>query len=106
MKTAFATLVIVVALITGYDARAEEYSGACVWPTVNPRAILVYETPAPIQGSGKYNALAYLPYKAEIRSGHYIALWSVPETLNDSSQFLGWVDQSEFEVQHPRNCTF
>ena len=106
MKKSFAALMIIGALIADHDARSEEYSGACVWPSVNPRAIRVYDTPIASQGAGRTGALAYLPYQVQMRTGRYIALWSVPETLSDSSQFLGWVDQSQFEVQHPRNCTF
>lgn len=106
MKLAFAALMIIGALIAGHHAHADEKAGACVWPSINPKAIRVYDMPIADQMAGRTGVLAYLPYRAEMRTGRYIALWSVPETLTDSSKFLGWVDQSQFEVQHPRNCTF
>lgn len=104
MKTAFAALMIIGALITGHDARSEEYTGTCVWPSVNPQAIRVHDTPIADQPNGRTGVLAYLPYRVEIRTGRYIALWSVPATPTDASKFVGWVDQSQFEIQHPRNC--
>lgn len=106
MKSVFVALIFIGVLIAGQHAHADEKTGACVWPSTNPTAIRVYDMPTANQTAGRTGVLAYLPYRAEMRTGRYIALWSVPETLTDYSQFLGWVDQSQFEVQEPRNCTF
>jgi hypothetical protein len=105
MLKMFTMLLLAYVLVACNDTHAQEYAGSCVFPATNPRTIVVYENPVAFKGAGRINALAFLPYRAEMRTGRLIAIWSVPETTSDSSKFIGWVDQSQFARQELRNCT-
>lgn len=97
-------LLLAYVLVACNDSQAQEYAGTCVFPSSNPKVIRVYETPVASVENGRTNVLAFLPYRAEIRTGRLIAIWSVPETPTDQSRFIGWVDQFQFDRQDLRNC--